>query len=82
MLYASAGPENKSARFDSRNEIHVRFLIMLAQRINQRVKSVFILQQGGDVIEKYSRLRIIRNFPDQFFQIFHLHVSTLHEFRI
>src|SRR5437016_10324100 len=47
---------------------------MLAEPVDQRVKTVLVLQQRGQVVKKNAWLRVVRHFADQLLQIVHLNV--------
>src|SRR5215469_3674145 len=65
------GSENKSARFDASYDIDVLASELVAESFNQRMKTFFVLQERGQVVEQYARLRIVGHFANQFLQIVH-----------
>src|SRR5712692_9468387 len=70
-----SGSKNEAARFDTRYDVNGVALIVVAEAINQRVKTLLVFQQGGQVVKENSRLRVIRHFADQLLQIVHSNVS-------
>src|SRR5215469_10360937 len=62
--YASAG-----AKINPRASMPATMSI--AWPVDERVKSALVFQQRRKVIEKNSRLRIVRHFADQFLQVIH-----------
>src|ERR1700691_416611 len=58
--------ENKSARFDSGDDVDFLSAVMLAELVDQLVEPLSILKQRGQVIKQDSRFRVIGNFADQF----------------
>ncbi len=65
------GSKNESARFHTDHQVHGLAGVVAAKLIHERAKTGGILQQRGQIVEKNSRLRVIRNFSNQFFQIVH-----------
>src|SRR4029077_5484658 len=64
--------KNKSARFDSGDDVHMLPGVMLAQPVHQGMKAARILQQRGQIVKENARLWIIGYLANQFFQIVHL----------
>src|ERR1700733_4571290 len=56
--------ENKSARFDSGDDVDFLPAVVLAELVDQLVKSLSVLEQRGQVVKQDSWLGMIRNFAD------------------
>ena len=56
--------ENKSARFDSDNNIDLAPVIVVAQLVYESAESIFVAKNSRDVVKQNSGLRIIGNFAD------------------
>src|SRR5258708_22448631 len=66
-----SGGKNWAGRFDPPYDVNGVGLVVVAEAINQRVKPLLVFQQGGQVVKENSRLRVIRHFADQLFQVVH-----------
>jgi hypothetical protein len=70
-----SGSKDEAARFDTRHYVNGAADVVLAQPVNQHVKAKLVFQQGGPVVKKNARLRVVRHFADQLLQIVHSNVS-------
>src|SRR5579859_3504942 len=68
--------KNESARLDARHNIDGVPFVVLAEPVDERMESHFVLQQGGQVIEENPRLGIIRHFANQLLQVIHSNGSS------
>jgi len=75
------GAKMKPARFHSGDEVNRVAVVMIAETINERTESPAVLEKRRQIVEKNSRLRIIRHFADQLFQIIHSR-SSYHSSRV
>jgi len=57
--------ENKAARFDAGHDVDGVIDEVIAKPVDQRMKSLLVFQQRGQIVEQNSRLRIVRHFANQ-----------------
>ena len=62
------GRENEAARFDPDHHIDRRALVLGLERVDGSLKSCFIFEKRGDVVEKDSGFGEVRNFADELFE--------------
>jgi len=59
--------ENKATRFHADHHVHGLAGVMRAKLVHNRAKAGSVLQQGRQVVEENSRLRVIRDLANQSF---------------
>ena len=70
-----SGSEDEAAGFDASYNIDGVTGVVIAKPVDQRVETLLVLQQGGQVVKKNARFRVVRHFADQLLQIVHSNVS-------
>src|SRR5882762_3079123 len=71
-----SGGEYEAARLDSRDDVNRVTFIVLAETVDQQVKSLFVFQKRGQIVKENPGLRVIGHFADQLLQIVHSNVSS------
>src|SRR5204862_2573070 len=65
------GREDEAARFHAGDEIDGVAVVMIAEAVDERMEALLVLEKCREVVEKNSRLGIVRHFADQLFQTIH-----------
>lgn len=56
--------KNEAARFDSGDHVNLVAAVVIAERIDELVKSLLVLEEGGEIIKEDAGLGIIGDFAN------------------